>query len=135
MTRQEAFPRRVRSFSSTNPHREPSELRTRLQLGVSGALPQRHPLTDGREALLELDRLTDGDTVDVDLQSLAPGTTLEIGTAALEITKDCEPCAFIDTLRPGLRAKMAGRRGMLARVVRSGAMKVGDGVVVGPPRL
>ena len=68
----------------------------------------------------------------LDLQSLAPGTTLEIGTAALEITKDCEPCAFIDSLRPGLRAKRAGRRGMLARVVRSGEMKVGDTVRIVP---
>jgi len=66
----------------------------------------------------------------LDLQALAPGTRLLIGTAALEITQDCEPCGFIDTLRPGLRAKMAGRRGMLARVVLSGEIRVGDGVVV-----
>jgi MOSC domain-containing protein YiiM len=64
----------------------------------------------------------------LDLQSLAPGTHLEIGTAEIEIMKDCEPCAFIDTLRPGLRAKMAGRRGMLARVLRSGEITVGDPV-------
>src|SRR5688572_24919208 len=38
----------------------------------------------------------------LDLQALPAGTRLEIGGAALEITKDCEPCAFIDTLRPGL---------------------------------
>lgn len=62
----------------------------------------------------------------LDLQSLPPGTRLEIGGAALEITKDCEPCGFIDSLRPGLRAKMVGRRGMLARVTRSGEIRVGD---------
>jgi MOSC domain-containing protein YiiM len=62
----------------------------------------------------------------LDLQSLPPGTRLDIGGAALEITKDCEPCAFIDSLRPGLRAQMVRRRGMLARVLRSGEIQVGD---------
>jgi len=65
----------------------------------------------------------------LDLQALPAGTRLEIGAAALEITKDCEPCAFIDALRPGLRAKMIRRRGMLARVVRSGEIRVGDEIV------
>ncbi len=64
----------------------------------------------------------------LDLQALAPGTRLLIGTTALEITQDCEPCGFIDTLRPGLRAKMSGRRGMLARVVLSGEIRVGDAI-------
>lgn len=62
----------------------------------------------------------------LDLQALPAGTRLEIGAAALEITKDCEPCAFIDSLRPGLRTLMVRRRGMLARVVRPGEIRVGD---------
>src|SRR4030095_7171414 len=66
----------------------------------------------------------------LDLQALPPGTRLEIGRAALEITKDWEPCAFIDSLRPGLRAKMIRRRGMLARVVRSGEIRVGDAITL-----
>jgi MOSC domain-containing protein YiiM len=65
----------------------------------------------------------------IDLQALPAGTRLEIGGAALEITKDCEPCAFIDRLRPGLRALMIRRRGMLARVVRSGEIRIGDPIV------
>ena len=65
----------------------------------------------------------------LDLQALPAGTRLEIGAAALEITKDCEPCAFIDALRPGLRERMVRRRGMLARVVRSGEIRVGDEIV------
>jgi MOSC domain-containing protein YiiM len=71
----------------------------------------------------------------IDLQALAPGTRLEIGDAALEITKDCEPCSFIDGLRPGLRERMLGRRGMLSRVVRSGKIRVGDSVALHPPTL
>ncbi len=69
----------------------------------------------------------------IDLQALPAGTRLEIGEAILEITKDCEPCSFIDGLRPGLREKMVGRRGMLARVVRSGVIRVGDAIVLRPP--
>jgi MOSC domain-containing protein YiiM len=71
----------------------------------------------------------------LDLQNLAPGTMLEIGAAALEITKDCEPCSFIDRLRPGLRAKMERRRGMLARVVRGGEIHVGDEIRLLPPTI
>jgi len=69
----------------------------------------------------------------IDLQALPPGTRLEIGEAVLEITKDCEPCVFIERLRPGLRARMERRRGMLARVLRSGEVRVGEAIVVRPP--
>lgn len=69
----------------------------------------------------------------LDLQALPAGTTLEIGGAALEITKDCEPCAFIDALRPGLKDRMVRRRGMLARVVRSGEIRVGDEIAIREP--
>ena len=68
----------------------------------------------------------------IDLQALPAGTRLEIGEAALEITKDCEPCVFIERLRPGLQAQMVGRRGMLSRVVRSGRIRVGDSIVLIP---
>jgi MOSC domain-containing protein YiiM len=44
----------------------------------------------------------------------------------LEITKDCAPCPFIDTLRPGLQARITGRRGMLARVLATGTVRRGD---------
>ncbi len=68
----------------------------------------------------------------IDLQALPAGTRLEIGEAVLEITKDCEPCAFIDTLRPGLRTQMLRRRGMLSRVLRSGEIRVGDAIILYP---
>jgi len=69
----------------------------------------------------------------IDLQELPAGTRIEIGAAVLEITKDCEPCVFIERLRPGLRAQMERRRGMLARVLRSGEIRVGDAITVRPP--
>lgn len=48
--------------------------------------------------------------------------------AVLEITGDCEPCAFIEGIRDGLRAQMEGKRGMLAFMEKGGAVKVGDAV-------
>jgi MOSC domain-containing protein YiiM len=68
----------------------------------------------------------------LDLQTLPGGTRLEIGSAVLEITKDCEPCSFIDGLRSGLRVQMQRRRGMLARVLRGGEIRVGDDIRVVP---
>ena len=69
----------------------------------------------------------------LDLQNLPAGTLLEIGAALLQITKDCEPCSFIDGLRPGLRERMQRRRGMLARVLRGGEIRVGDVITSRPP--
>ena len=71
----------------------------------------------------------------IELQSLPAGTRLEIGDAVFEITKDCEPCIFIERLRPGvdLRRRMERRRGMLARVLKSGEVRVGDSIPVTRP--
>jgi len=66
----------------------------------------------------------------IDLKSLQRGTRLRIGAAIFEITIPCAPCEFIDEIQPGLRDKMAGQRGMLARVIESGEIKIGDVVQV-----
>jgi MOSC domain-containing protein YiiM len=66
----------------------------------------------------------------VALHSLAIGTRLRMGDAVFELTKDCTPCEFIEDIRPGLRDKMEGHRGMLARVIQGGELKVGDTVEV-----
>lgn len=62
------------------------------------------------------------------IQSLAPGERLRAGGAVLEITGPCEPCAFMDSLRPGLRAATEGKRGVLARVIEGGEVAPGDPV-------
>ncbi len=36
----------------------------------------------------------------------------------------------VDDIHPGLRAEMEGQRGMLARVVEGGEMRVGDAISV-----
>jgi len=42
----------------------------------------------------------------------------------------CDPCHRMDELRDGLRAELQGKRGMLARVVESGEVAVGDDVTL-----
>jgi len=48
----------------------------------------------------------------------------------VEITGHCAPCARMDEVRPGLKDKLEGRRGMLSFVVKGGAIQVGDAIHV-----
>ncbi len=66
----------------------------------------------------------------IELQTLAPGTRLRVGGALFETTKTCAPCEFIEAIRPGLRAAIEGQRGMLARVIQGGALRVGDPIEI-----
>lgn len=61
-----------------------------------------------------------------DVQEWQPGQRVRISGAELEITEVCEPCHKMDALRPGLRAELDDKRGMLARVVAGGEIRVGD---------
>ena len=61
-----------------------------------------------------------------DVQSWPVGQRLRAGEAVFEITMVCDPCHKMDELRRGLRAELDGKRGMLARVVESGDVAVGD---------
>ncbi|HLF68341.1 MAG TPA: MOSC domain-containing protein [Gaiellaceae bacterium] len=63
-----------------------------------------------------------------DVQSWPAGQQVRVGSALLEITMVCDPCHRMDELRPGLRAEIDGRRGMLAHVVESGEIALGDPV-------
>lgn len=68
------------------------------------------------------------------LQSLEPGTLLKLGSAVVEITMDCTPCAsmagYVAEESKSFVERMMGRRGMLARVVRSGTVRAGDSVEI-----
>ena len=44
----------------------------------------------------------------------------------------CEPCGFLETIRPGLQEVLQGRRGTLAVVEAGGTLRVGDAVTVLP---
>ena len=62
------------------------------------------------------------------LSDLAPEDELTIGETVLAITGDCWPCSQLDDLQPGLRSKIEGKRGVLARVIRGGELRVNDPV-------
>lgn len=56
------------------------------------------------------------------------GQRLAVGDAEFEISMVCDPCQHMEEIRPGLQAELEGRRGMLARVIRVGEVRVGDGI-------
>jgi MOSC domain-containing protein YiiM len=84
-----------------------------------------HLLAVGVEPGAIRENLTiDGD----DVQRWEIGRRVGIGDAEFEISMVCDPCERMDQLRPGLRQELQDRRGMLARVVKTGTVAVGDEV-------
>lgn len=70
-------------------------------------------------------------TQGIDLHALGSGSRLRIGEeAVLEITQYCAPCSRLEEIRTGLMQEVAGRRGMLARVVAGGRIALGDPIRV-----
>ena len=66
------------------------------------------------------------ETTDINLISLL-GREVEIGSAVLLLHSPRDPCAKMDAICQGLRALMMdNRQGVLAQVVRSGTVRVGD---------
>jgi MOSC domain-containing protein YiiM len=63
-----------------------------------------------------------------DVQEWPVGQQVRVGEAVFEITMVCDPCQRMEDLRQGLRAELDGKRGMLARVVESGEVAVGDAI-------
>ena len=93
--------------------------------------PKREVLFASKEHLdsvnVEPGAIRENITVDgADVEKWAVGQRVRVGAAEFEITMVCDPCHRMDELRDGLRADLQGRRGMLARVVESGEVAVGD---------
>ena len=61
-----------------------------------------------------------------DVQRWPVGQRVGIGESVFEITMVCDPCSRMDELRPGLQQELDGKRGMLARVLETGDVAVGD---------
>jgi MOSC domain-containing protein YiiM len=95
--------------------------------------PRREVLLASKEHLDALDlepgAIRENVTVDgADVHDWPVGQRVRVGDALLEITMVCDPCHRMDELRPGLRAAIDGRRGMLARVLEGGEIALGDGI-------
>lgn len=63
-----------------------------------------------------------------DVHDWPVGQQVLVGGAVVEITMVCDPCSRMDELRPGLRAELDGKRGMLAHVVEGGEIVLGDSI-------
>ena len=68
-----------------------------------------------------------------DVMRWTVGQRLEIGDAEFEISMVCDPCENMEKIRPGLQAELEGRRGMLARVLKTGQVAVGDEIKFSSP--
>ena len=69
----------------------------------------------------------------LDLSQAKAGQVFFIGGGVtMEIVGECEPCGKMDAIQPGLMEKIDGRRGMLAKVIDGGGIKVGDSVRIEP---
>lgn len=126
-------------------HRQPMaavpEVHAVADLGLEG---DRHARPGGRRQVLLMEAETLGElglapgdvrenitTAGLPLMDLAAGTRLRLGeTVVLELTAECEPCARMDEVRPGLRKTLEGRRGVLARVLTGGRIRIGDPILV-----
>lgn len=68
------------------------------------------------------------ETTAIDLQSLV-GQQVQIGEALLLLYEPRDPCAKMDAICAGLRELMLNnRQGVMAAVVRSGKIRVGDAI-------
>jgi MOSC domain-containing protein YiiM len=95
--------------------------------------PRREVLFASKQHLDALDvapgAIRENVTVEgADVHEWPVGQRVRVGRALFEITMVCDPCQRMDQLRPGLRAELEGKRGMLAHVVEGGEVTVGDEV-------
>ncbi|MEX0736153.1 MAG: hypothetical protein WD182_01835 [Bacteroidota bacterium] len=65
-------------------------------------------------------------TRNIALMTLPRNQLLAIDEVLLQRTCACKPCNRLEEFRPGLRAALEGRRGILARVVRGGLIRRGE---------
>jgi MOSC domain-containing protein YiiM len=64
------------------------------------------------------------------LKSLS-GKQFQIGEAVLEYDRPRPPCSYVQSItEPGMTRALVGRGGICARVVKSGAFRAGDAIVI-----
>jgi MOSC domain-containing protein YiiM len=67
-----------------------------------------------------------------DVMNWPIGQRLAAGDAQFEVSMVCDPCELMEEIRPGLQAELEGKRGMLAKVVKTGRVTRGDAIVLLP---
>ncbi|NQW18835.1 MAG: MOSC domain-containing protein [Chloroflexi bacterium] len=81
---------------------------------------------------LEAGQIRENLTVDgIELLGLQPGQKLTIGgSIEFEIGELCDPCSFVESIRPGLLEKMSDKRGIFVTPLAGGKISVGDEVAL-----
>ena len=91
---------------------------------------EEHAAALGLAEIAEGEVRSNIETEGIELVALA-GREIRIGTAVLLIGKPRDPCEKMDRIAPGLRELMDhGKQGVLAQVVVSGKIRVGDAIEV-----
>lgn len=107
-------------------HADPRTPRQLLLAGAPAYAALALPALALRENLL----------LDLDSAGMVSGTVLRIGRQAmLRLSFQCEACAGLDRHAAGLASAIGARRGMLARVLAGGDIRVGDPVSMLDQRL
>jgi MOSC domain-containing protein YiiM len=130
-------------FRAPKPNAPMEELATARALENSGLEGCAHARQGGKRQVLLVDvetlanmNLTPGivreniTTQGLEVNTLQVGQRLRMGSVLLEVSAVCEPCALMETIRPGLRQELQGRRGMLCRVLSGGTLYCGDAIVL-----
>jgi MOSC domain-containing protein YiiM len=65
-----------------------------------------------------------------DVMNWPIGQRLAIGDAEFEVSMVCDPCELMEEIRPGLQAELEGKRGMLAKVLKTGRVTQGDEITL-----
>lgn len=122
----------------SGPPRAVASARAIAGVGLAGdvhadALSPRQLLLAGSPAYaahaLDAGALSENLLLDMDTASLTSGALLQIGAeAVLWLSFQCEPCGQLNLGDPGLAKRIGHSRGMLARVLRDGVIRPGDGV-------
>ena len=129
---------------SRDPMKEVKEANFITGQGIEG---DRHLRSDGRRSnrqvlIMDSETLSHFDLLPgqvrenvtvagLDFSSISAGDKVSLGgDVILEVTGDCEPCARMDELRPGLKDEIDGKRGLLAFVEKGGVVSVGAEVGV-----
>jgi len=122
------------------PMRQVSSVKAIKNRGLEG---DRHAMPDSSRQVLLLEQETciaydfpigaireNITTRGIDLMSLPKGTRLRVGDALFELTSECAPCSFVESIKPGLRAELEHKRGMLARVLEGGEINLGSKIQI-----
>ena len=128
-------------FRAPKKHVPMEELSEILAIGDAGFEGCAHARPGGKRQVLLVDRETleamdlqpglirENITTDgLNVNSLQIGQHLRVGEARLEVSAVCHPCDLMEAIRPGLRKKLWGRRGMLCRVLDGGLIHRGDSI-------